>query len=73
MELTKASNADSLSRLYNRRFLHCEFITLIECSYPANKRLSLIMIDLDKVKKINDYFGYLDGGKLVICMAEYYS
>lgn len=31
------------------------------------------MIDLDKVKKINDYFGYLDGGKLVICMAEYYS
>jgi len=70
VELTKASNTDSLSTLYNRRFLHSEFIEQIKCSYSPNKRLSLVMVDLDRFKQINDSYGHLEGDKLIIHMAN---
>lgn len=70
VELTKASNTDSLSKLYNRRFLHSEFVNQVKCSYPSSKRLSLIMIDLDRFKEINDNYGHLEGDKLIVHMAD---
>ena len=68
--LTKASNTDSLSTLYNRRFLYSEFIDQIQCRYDPNKRLSLIMVDLDHFKQVNDKYGHLEGDKLIIHIAD---
>lgn len=70
VELTKASNTDSLSTLYNRRFLHTEFIEQIKCSYTPTKQLSLIMVDLDRFKQVNDTYGHLEGDKLIVHMAS---
>lgn len=70
IELTKASNTDSLSNLYNRHFLNTEFITQIKCTYDVSKKLSLLMIDLDRFKEINDNYGHLEGDKLIIHMAD---
>ena len=68
--LTKASNTDSLSTLYNRRFLHSEFIDQIQCRYTPNQHLSLIMVDLDYFKQVNDTFGHLEGDKLIVHIAD---
>lgn len=68
--LTKASNTDSLSTLYNRRFLHSEFIEKIQCHYTPDQHLSLIMVDLDHFKQVNDTFGHLEGDKLIMHIAD---
>ncbi|UAA40510.1 GGDEF domain-containing protein [Paraneptunicella aestuarii] len=70
IELTKASHTDSLSKLYNRRFLHSEFIDQIKNAYEPEQKLSLIMIDLDRFKEINDTYGHLEGDKLIMHMAQ---
>ena len=70
VELTKASNTDALSKLYNRRFLHTEFIEQVQCAYEPDRKMSLIMVDLDRFKEINDNYGHLEGDKLIKHMAR---
>ncbi|MCY7293952.1 GGDEF domain-containing protein [Alteromonas sp. a30] len=70
VELTKVSNTDSLSKLYNRHFLNTEFITQIKYQLSPIQKLSLVMIDLDRFKEVNDNYGHLEGDKLIVHMAN---
>ena len=67
-ELDQMASVDPLTRLYNRRvfLLWCE--QEIERSRRTNAAFSLLMLDLDYFKLINDSFGH-PAGDNAICLA----
>jgi len=56
---------DDLTRLYNSRFLHSRLDYEVERAKRFKKPLSLIFLDLDNFKTINDIHGHLYGSKLL--------
>lgn len=68
--LEKLAMTDQLTGLYNRYFL----TSFIEQSLSLAKRheypLSLIMLDLDKFKDINDTFGHEQGDQVLVKVAD---
>lgn len=64
-ELEKMATIDKLTNVYNRRMLD-DFLKLeIEVAARHNEDLSLIVIDIDYFKKVNDTFGHLAGDNLL--------
>lgn len=64
------SNTDPLTNLYNRRF----FTEMFEKELHRVKRLqtslSLIILDVDNFKKINDLYGHDNGDRVLVAIAE---
>ncbi len=56
---------DSLTGLYNRRYLETHLSQLIEHSMNRGKALSVISIDVDYFKAINDTFGHDSGDEVL--------
>ena len=56
--------------LYNRRYLMEIFESEFEKADRYGYPLSLIMLDLDRFKQINDYFGHNVGDKVLCMIAE---
>jgi len=56
--LLKIASIDSLTGLYNRRTLEQEFILCLEKCTDVEDKLSLVMMDLDYFKRINDAYGH---------------
>ncbi len=59
--LQELSSTDRLTKLYNRNKLEELFEHEIEQSRRYNTPLSLIMVDLDHFKKVNDTYGHHTG------------
>ena len=73
-EMEKLAITDSLTGLYNRRYFFAYAENEIERSKRYNKHLSIIMMDIDHFKKINDSFGHQIGDQVLkeiadICLA----
>jgi diguanylate cyclase (GGDEF)-like protein len=64
------ANYDSLTKLYNKRF----FSDIISKEFSFHRRnknpLSLLMIDIDYFKKINDQYGHLVGDSILAQVGE---
>ena len=52
---------DSLTGLYNRRYLETHLPRLLEDSLKQEKNLIVMMIDVDHFKDVNDRFGHVTG------------
>lgn len=69
-ELSDASIVDPLTGIYNRRYVD----TILEQQYGLFKRhfqrFGLVMIDVDKFKRINDTFGHLAGEEALKLVAS---
>lgn len=63
-QLQELSTTDSLTRLYNRRKID-EILNELK-----NKKYSLILLDIDHFKDINDTYGHLEGDKVLIHVAQ---
>lgn len=59
--LRESSERDSLTGLHNRKFFHENFEALLQYSAEHHRPLSLLMIDLDHFKLVNDRYGHLIG------------
>ncbi len=59
--LRDSSRRDGLTGLYNRAHFHEGFETLLQAAREDRRPLSLLMIDLDHFKAINDTHGHLVG------------
>ncbi|MDD5118012.1 MAG: diguanylate cyclase [Sulfuricurvum sp.] len=69
-ELEALAMVDKLTHLYNRRKMdECLYIE-VEKSKRYNKALSLIMIDIDYFKKVNDTYGHQTGDAVLQEVAE---
>ena len=64
-EMTRLAFHDPLTMLPNRRLFRDRVQMAISLAQRASKRLSLIMIDLDHFKPINDLHGHLMGDELL--------
>ena len=61
---------DPLTGLHNRRYLEEAFRTeAARCQRDA-LRLTLVMIDIDHFKKVNDTYGHLAGDQVLIALAS---
>lgn len=56
---------DALTGLHNRRYLDTQFTALFDESLRRGKHLSVLVMDIDKFKPINDTFGH-DAGDEVL-------
>jgi diguanylate cyclase (GGDEF)-like protein len=56
---------DTLTTLYNRRYMEERLIVEAQKSFYSGSLLSLVMIDIDHFKKVNDTFGHTEGDKVL--------
>ena len=68
--LNKKASTDKLTNLFNRNFIDIYLDNQIEASNLAGQNLSIIMVDLDHYKSINDNFGHFAGDFVLIIFSE---
>jgi two-component system cell cycle response regulator len=61
---------DPLTGLYNRRYMETHVGTLVERSAARGKPLSVLILDIDYFKSINDNFGHDTGDEVLREFAE---
>ncbi|WP_094551495.1 GGDEF domain-containing response regulator [Petroclostridium xylanilyticum] len=61
---------DPLTKIYNRRYFTQKLEEEIERAKRAGNKFSLIMLDIDRFKRINDSFGHNAGDEVLKSMAE---
>lgn len=61
---------DDLTKLYNSRFMHNRLEYEVERARRSEHPISLVFMDLDYFKEINDNFGHLCGSKVLKATAN---
>ena len=61
---------DNLTRLYNRRYFFYRLNSEIQRSKRYHRSLSLLILDVDDFKKVNDRYGHLAGDELLRVLSE---
>ena len=69
-ELEKLSTTDSLTKLYNRLKIDELLEKTLYSAVRYGRVFSLIMIDIDHFKKVNDTFGHLVGDKALLQLTD---
>jgi len=69
-ELRSLSTIDYLTNIYNRRFFMEKLETEVERAQRTGSKFSLVMLDIDHFKKINDNFGHNAGDLVLKSIAE---
>jgi diguanylate cyclase (GGDEF)-like protein len=69
-EEIRMSTVDSLTNIYNRRFINEFLIKEIERSKRLNTRFSIVICDMDDFKKINDTLGHVSGDMVLKSFSE---
>jgi diguanylate cyclase (GGDEF)-like protein len=70
-EVKLLSETDHLTGLYNRQTLESHSKLLFEIASAYEQPLSVVMIDLDHFKDINDQYGHLVGDECLVFVASY--
>ena len=69
-ELEQLNMEDALTGIKNRRFFDKKLIMEVRRSRREQTPLSIIMLDIDKFKPINDTFGHLVGDQVIKVVSE---
>ncbi|MDQ7734946.1 diguanylate cyclase [Halomonas sp. SpR1] len=72
LELKKTAERDGLTGLYNRGFLESALQMSIQGkTQTPNLDFALLMMDVDRLKEVNDHYGHVAGDQLIACVAKY--
>lgn len=69
-DLVDIASHDDLTGLYNRTQLKTIFYRELINSKHSDKNLSIIVLDIDWFKKVNDTYGHASGDKVLILIAD---
>jgi len=69
-QLNKEASTDQLTKLYNRSFLDSYLQNQIEVASLSKQPLSLIMLDIDDFKKVNDTYGHQAGDAVLVVFSQ---
>lgn len=64
-DLVKDSNTDPLTRLFNRRAFDAFITQAIKSAKERTQPISILMLDLDFFKKVNDTYGHAGGDEVL--------
>ena len=65
-ELSKLALIDNLTKLANRHYFDHDIAFLIAITNRNKSKLSMLMVDLDRFKLVNDTYGHLVGDEVLI-------
>jgi len=69
-ELKRLSETDPMTNLYNRRYFNDASKTIMELAKRDNTPLTVVMLDIDKFKKVNDTYGHDVGDDILISISN---
>ncbi len=69
MEIGSSALIDDLTRLFNRRYFYHRFIQEVERTKRSKTPLSLLMLDVDNFKTVNDVHGHYRGDEILHYLA----
>ncbi|WP_373534129.1 diguanylate cyclase domain-containing protein [Microcoleus sp.] len=69
-KLEELANLDGLTQVANRRCFNNRFLSEWQRLARENQPLSLILLDVDKFKSYNDYYGHLAGDDCLIRIGQ---
>ena len=69
-DVRNLADRDQLTGFYNHRYLHERLGEEVVRARRTNRPLSVIMLDLDEFKLVNDTFGHLFGDRVLVHVAE---
>lgn len=69
-ELEAVSIKDALTGIYNRRYFNTVLKDYLQLAKRSNSYISILMIDVDDFKKINDEYGHILGDYFLIAFAK---
>ncbi len=69
-KLKSAASIDGLTGLYNRKEIQSYIETELIRMKEYGKELSLIMIDIDNFKQVNDTYGHKEGDVVIVALAN---
>lgn len=69
-ELKLLASTDPMTKLYNRRYFSKISEHTLSLAKREEKELSVIMIDIDKFKNVNDTYGHHIGDEVIIHLAN---
>jgi diguanylate cyclase (GGDEF)-like protein len=69
-ELKLLASTDPITKLYNRRYFSQISAHSLDLAKRENKDISLIMLDIDKFKNVNDTYGHKVGDDVIIALAN---
>lgn len=69
-ELMHLSSIDYLTKLYNRRYFSQASEYILELSKRNKTDLSVIMLDIDNFKEVNDTYGHKLGDKVLVNLSK---
>ena len=68
-KLEEQANRDYLTNLYNRRFFNNIAQDFLNSAKRGNNPFSVIMLDIDRFKQINDKYGHSTGDEIIKLLA----
>jgi len=72
LELKKTAERDGLTGLYNRGFLETALQMSIQSkAQTPSLDFAVLMMDVDRLKEVNDHYGHLAGDQLILSVARY--
>jgi diguanylate cyclase (GGDEF)-like protein len=69
-QLSASVLTDELTKAYNRRFFSEKIRELFNKHKQTEQNMSVMMVDIDHFKKVNDNYGHLIGDEVLVLVAE---